>query len=216
MVDTWATVGVAPRSAPTCTSPAGSASAGCSSRPTRCRCDRGRRLHRQPCMVVEGARVGQGSVLGAGTILNPSIPVIDAETGEEVSRGHVPDYCVGIGAATSRVRGGEFFLPACSSSRASRRASDTTRSRSTTSCATTGSRREPLDDALAIVRDRLGERPRGRARGLGRAARSSIARTRRRTRGRQRRRAHDAASTAAASRRRAPRHGARATPRSRP
>jgi len=36
------------------------------------------------CMVVEGARVGKGSVLGAGTILNPSIPVIDAETGEEV------------------------------------------------------------------------------------------------------------------------------------
>ncbi|MDE3107328.1 MAG: 2,3,4,5-tetrahydropyridine-2,6-dicarboxylate N-succinyltransferase, partial [Acidobacteriota bacterium] len=33
------------------------------------------------CMVVEGARVGRGSVLGAGTILNPSIPVIDAATG---------------------------------------------------------------------------------------------------------------------------------------
>lgn len=64
------------------------------------------------CMVVEGARVGRGSVLGAGTILSPSIPVIDAETGEEVSRGYVPDHCVAVSA--SRLRsypGGEFYLP---------------------------------------------------------------------------------------------------------
>ncbi len=64
------------------------------------------------CMVVEGARVGRGSVLGAGTILNPSIPVIDAATGEEVSRGHVPDYCVAVAASRRReFPGGEFFLP---------------------------------------------------------------------------------------------------------
>lgn len=64
------------------------------------------------CMVVEGARVGKGSVLGAGTILNPSIPVIDAETGEEVSRGYVPDYCVAVAAQRRReYPGGEFFLP---------------------------------------------------------------------------------------------------------
>jgi 2,3,4,5-tetrahydropyridine-2-carboxylate N-succinyltransferase len=64
------------------------------------------------CMVVEGARVGKGSVLGAGTILNPSIPVIDAETGEEISRGYVPDYCVAVGASRRReFKGGEFFLP---------------------------------------------------------------------------------------------------------
>jgi 2,3,4,5-tetrahydropyridine-2-carboxylate N-succinyltransferase len=64
------------------------------------------------CMVVEGARVGRGSVLGAGTILNPSIPVIDAETGEEVSRGYVPDYCVAVAAQRRReYRGGEFYLP---------------------------------------------------------------------------------------------------------
>ena len=64
------------------------------------------------CMVVEGARVGKGSVLGAGTILNPSIPVIDAETGEEVSRGYVPDYCVAVSANRRReYPGGEFFLP---------------------------------------------------------------------------------------------------------
>ena len=64
------------------------------------------------CMVVEGARVGKGSVLGAGTILNPSIPVIDAQTGEEVSRGYVPDYCVAVSAQRRReYHGGEFFLP---------------------------------------------------------------------------------------------------------
>ncbi len=64
------------------------------------------------CMVVEGARVGCGSVLGAGTILNPSIPVIDAATGEEVSRGHVPDYCVAVSASRRReFPGGEFYLP---------------------------------------------------------------------------------------------------------
>jgi len=64
------------------------------------------------CMVVEGARVGKGSVLGAGTILNPSIPVIDAQTGEEISRGYVPDYCVAVSANRKReYPGGEFYLP---------------------------------------------------------------------------------------------------------
>jgi 2,3,4,5-tetrahydropyridine-2-carboxylate N-succinyltransferase len=44
--------------------------------------------------------------------LNPSIPVIDAETGEEVSRGYVPDYCVAVAAQRRReYRGGEFYLP---------------------------------------------------------------------------------------------------------
>jgi 2,3,4,5-tetrahydropyridine-2-carboxylate N-succinyltransferase len=63
------------------------------------------------CMVLEGARVGKGSVLGAGTILTPSIPVIDAETGDEVSRGRVPDYCVAVSASRRReYAGGEFFL----------------------------------------------------------------------------------------------------------
>jgi 2,3,4,5-tetrahydropyridine-2-carboxylate N-succinyltransferase len=64
------------------------------------------------CMIVEGARVGRGAVVGSGTILNPSIPVIDAESGEEVSRGHVPDYCVAVSASRRReYSGGEFFLP---------------------------------------------------------------------------------------------------------
>jgi 2,3,4,5-tetrahydropyridine-2-carboxylate N-succinyltransferase len=64
------------------------------------------------CMVVEGARVGRGSVLGVGTALGPSIPVIDAATGEEVSRGYVPDYCVAVSANRKRqFEGGEFYLP---------------------------------------------------------------------------------------------------------
>jgi 2,3,4,5-tetrahydropyridine-2-carboxylate N-succinyltransferase len=63
-------------------------------------------------MIVDGARVGRGAVLGAGTILNPSIPVIDAESGQEISRGHVPDYCVAVTASRRReFAGGEFFLP---------------------------------------------------------------------------------------------------------
>jgi 2,3,4,5-tetrahydropyridine-2-carboxylate N-succinyltransferase len=64
------------------------------------------------CMVTEGARVGRGAVLGAGTILNPSIPVIDADSGEEISRGHVPDWSVAVGASRRKeFSGGEFFLP---------------------------------------------------------------------------------------------------------
>jgi 2,3,4,5-tetrahydropyridine-2,6-dicarboxylate N-succinyltransferase len=64
------------------------------------------------CMVTQGARVGRGSVLGEGTILNPTIPVIDAETGEELSRGVVPPWSVAVSAARRRVYpGGEFFLP---------------------------------------------------------------------------------------------------------
>ena len=64
------------------------------------------------CMVVEGARVGRGAVLGAGTILNPSIPVIDSKSGVEVSRGEVPAWSVAVGASRRReFPGGEFFLP---------------------------------------------------------------------------------------------------------
>jgi 2,3,4,5-tetrahydropyridine-2-carboxylate N-succinyltransferase len=62
-------------------------------------------------MITQGARVGRGSVLGEGTILNPSIPVIDAETGEELGRGHVPPWSVAVPASRRRqFSGGEFFL----------------------------------------------------------------------------------------------------------
>jgi len=64
------------------------------------------------CMVVEGARVGRGSVLGAGLILSRSIPVIDAQTGETLARGEVPPWCVVVGATRPRsFPGGEFGLP---------------------------------------------------------------------------------------------------------
>ncbi len=64
------------------------------------------------CMVTEGARVGSGAVLGAGVILNPSIPVVDGETGEEISRGHVPPWSVAVTASRRReFPGGVFFLP---------------------------------------------------------------------------------------------------------
>jgi 2,3,4,5-tetrahydropyridine-2-carboxylate N-succinyltransferase len=64
------------------------------------------------CIVAEGARVGNGVVLGAGAILTGSIALIDAETGAELSRGVVPDWCVAISATRARqYPGGEFGLP---------------------------------------------------------------------------------------------------------
>ena len=63
-------------------------------------------------MVVEGARVGRGAVLGAGLILSASIPVIDAQTGEQVAKGSVPPWCVVVMATRPRqFAGGEFGLP---------------------------------------------------------------------------------------------------------
>jgi len=63
------------------------------------------------CMVTQGARVGRGAVLAEGVILNSGVPVVDAETGEELSRGIVPPWSVVINAARRRVfPGGEFFI----------------------------------------------------------------------------------------------------------
>ena len=64
------------------------------------------------CMVTGGARVGNGAVLGSGVILNSSIPVIDAETGDEISRGVVPEWSVAVFATRPReFAGGTFGLP---------------------------------------------------------------------------------------------------------
>jgi 2,3,4,5-tetrahydropyridine-2-carboxylate N-succinyltransferase len=64
------------------------------------------------CMLIEGARVGRGAVVGAGIILSPTIPVIDASTGEELSRGHIPAWSVAIGGTRTRsFPGGDFGLP---------------------------------------------------------------------------------------------------------
>jgi 2,3,4,5-tetrahydropyridine-2,6-dicarboxylate N-succinyltransferase len=64
------------------------------------------------CMIVEGARVRTGAVVGAGTVLTKTTHVIDVQTGEELPRGEVPAWsvCVG-GTRTRKFDGGEFGLP---------------------------------------------------------------------------------------------------------
>ena len=62
--------------------------------------------------MADGARVGDGVVLGAGCVLTGSIPVIDAATGDELGRGVVPDWCVAVSATRSRTfDGGTFGMP---------------------------------------------------------------------------------------------------------
>ncbi|MDQ1632493.1 MAG: 2,3,4,5-tetrahydropyridine-2,6-dicarboxylate N-succinyltransferase [Frankiaceae bacterium] len=64
------------------------------------------------CMVVEGARVRRGAKLGAGSILTHSTRVFDAETGEELPRGEVPERAVAVGSTKIRsFPGGEFGMP---------------------------------------------------------------------------------------------------------
>ena len=63
-------------------------------------------------MVTQARTVGQGAVLGEGTILNPSIPVFDSWSGDELGRGYVPAWSVAVGAMRrKRYPAGEFFLP---------------------------------------------------------------------------------------------------------
>lgn len=65
------------------------------------------------CIVAEGARLGRGAVLGAGAILTGSIPVIDTDTGEELSRGEVPAWSVAVSGTRPReFAGGTFGMPA--------------------------------------------------------------------------------------------------------
>jgi 2,3,4,5-tetrahydropyridine-2-carboxylate N-succinyltransferase len=64
------------------------------------------------CMVVEGARVRRGAKLGAGAILTSSTRVFDANSGDELARGEVPERAVAVGS--TRVRsfpGGDFGMP---------------------------------------------------------------------------------------------------------
>jgi 2,3,4,5-tetrahydropyridine-2,6-dicarboxylate N-succinyltransferase len=63
-------------------------------------------------MVVEGARVRTGAVVGAGTILTRSSHVIDVQTGEELPPGEVPAWSVAVGGTRPRkFPGGEFGMP---------------------------------------------------------------------------------------------------------
>ncbi len=64
------------------------------------------------CMVVGGARVREGAVLGAGSILTKTTHVIDVETGAELPRGEVPPWSVCVGGTRPRqFAGGEFGMP---------------------------------------------------------------------------------------------------------
>jgi 2,3,4,5-tetrahydropyridine-2-carboxylate N-succinyltransferase len=64
------------------------------------------------CMVVEGARVRAGAVLGAGTILTKTTHVIDVQTGAELPRGEAPAWSVCVGGTRARkFDGGEFGMP---------------------------------------------------------------------------------------------------------
>jgi 2,3,4,5-tetrahydropyridine-2,6-dicarboxylate N-succinyltransferase len=64
------------------------------------------------CMVVNGARVRAGAVLGAGTILTPTTHVIEVQTGAELPRGEVPAWSVCVGGTRARsFPGGEFGMP---------------------------------------------------------------------------------------------------------
>ena len=63
-------------------------------------------------IVVEGARVRTGAVLGAGSILTSTTHVIDAETGDELPRGEAPAWSVCVnGTRIRKFGGGEFGLP---------------------------------------------------------------------------------------------------------
>ena len=63
-------------------------------------------------MVVGGARVRTGAVLGAGTILTASTHVIDVQTGDELPAGEAPDWAVCVGGTRNRsFPGGDFGMP---------------------------------------------------------------------------------------------------------
>lgn len=65
------------------------------------------------CIVVEGVRVGREAVLGAGTVLTASTPIIDVTGSQEVvHRGHVPDRSVVVpGMRPKTFPAGEYLLP---------------------------------------------------------------------------------------------------------
>ena len=63
-------------------------------------------------MVVEGARVREGAVLGAGSILSKTTHVIDVETGAELTPGEAPAWSVCVGGTRMRkFAGGEYGMP---------------------------------------------------------------------------------------------------------
>ena len=65
------------------------------------------------CILVEGVRVEERAVLGAGCVLTASTPIVDVRGAEpQVSRGRVPAGCVAIpGSWPRRFPAGEFHTP---------------------------------------------------------------------------------------------------------
>jgi 2,3,4,5-tetrahydropyridine-2-carboxylate N-succinyltransferase len=65
------------------------------------------------CIVVEGVRVGREAVLGAGTVITASTPVIDVRgSAPVVSRGAVPERAIVIpGSQAKRYPAGEYNAP---------------------------------------------------------------------------------------------------------
>jgi len=64
------------------------------------------------CMIVEGARVRRGAKVGPGLVFSKTVPVIDAETGDEVARGDIPERAVVVqGTRMREFAGGTFGLP---------------------------------------------------------------------------------------------------------
>ena len=64
------------------------------------------------CMIVNGARVRVGAKVGAGVILTDTTPVIEAETGNEIARGVIPERAIVVqGTRLKEFAGGTFGLP---------------------------------------------------------------------------------------------------------
>jgi 2,3,4,5-tetrahydropyridine-2-carboxylate N-succinyltransferase len=65
------------------------------------------------CVVVEGVRIGQEAVLGAGVVLTASTPIIDVTGNQEVvHKGIVPARSVVVpGTRPKRFAAGEYQLP---------------------------------------------------------------------------------------------------------
>src|SRR3954447_3491063 len=114
MVDTWATVGSCAQIGRDCHLSGGVGIGGVLEPPQAAPVMVGDEVMiGSRAMITEGARIGRGAVVGAGVVLNPSIPVIDAETGDEVGRGVVPPWTVVINATRPRTYPGGTFGLAC-------------------------------------------------------------------------------------------------------